>query len=195
MTPPNRETSSDSFDLLMEAMPRIAETIKQFPEALQSQAFEALLTEFRGSQPQRQDTKRRKGSEGAVESPKATRRPRRKRTRGPTVKKDLDLRPKGKPSLREFAESRKPTNNDDKNVLSVYYLRRIADVNVVSIDHVFTCYKAMGWREPTDLASSLRLTASKKSFLDTSTGDDIKLTSIGRNHVEHDLPPEKTERN
>lgn len=192
MTAPDRKTSKNRFDLLMDALPRIAETVKQIPEALQPQAFQALLEEFRDSQPGRQHTKR---SNGPAEPSKGTRKLKRKRTRGPTVQKDLDLRPKDRTSLRDFARSKEPKNNDDKNVVSVYYLRLIADIEVVSIDHVFTCYRAMGWREPKDLANSLALTASKKGFLDTSTREDIKLTPTGRNHVEHDLPPKKKERN
>ena len=179
----------------MEALPRIAETVKQFPEALQPQVFQALLEELRGSQPRQERTKRSKASERPAGPSKGARKAKRKRSRGPTVRKDLDLRPKGKTSLRGFAESKKPNNNDDKNVVSVYYLRLIADINTISIDHVFTCYREMGWREPTDLANSLATTASKKGFLDTSKGEDIKLTPTGRNHVEHDLPPKKKKRN
>lgn len=192
MTATEQETSNDRFDLLMEALPRIAEMVKQFPEALQPRAFEALLEEFRGSQPRSLRTKRLKATKGPAQASKGIQQPKRKRTKGPTVQKDLDLRPKGKTSLVEFAESKEPKNNDDKNVVSVYYLRRIADIEAVSVDHVFTCYRAMRWREPADLATSLRLTASKKGFLDTSTRKDIKLTPTGRNHVDHDLPPKKT---
>ena len=191
MAAAEEQTNNDSFNLLMEALPRIAETVKQLPEALQPQAFQALLEEFRGSQPRRPRTKQAKAREVPAEPSKATRRPKRKRTRGPTVRKDLDLRPNGKTPLLEFAESKEPKNNYDRNVVSVYYLRRIADTEIVSIDHVFTCYREMGWREPADLANSLALTASKKGFLDTSTSKDIKLTPTGRNHVEHDLPRKK----
>ena len=191
MAATEKETRNDSFNLLMEALPRIAETVKQLPEALQPQAFQALLEEFRSSQPRRQRTKQAKASGVPPEPSKETRKPKRKQTRGPTVQKDLDLRPKGKTSLTEFAESKEPKNNDDKNVVSVFYLRRIADTETVSIDHVFTCYREMGWREPANLANSLAITASKKGYLDTSTLEDIKLTPAGRNHVEHDLPRKK----
>lgn len=191
MTADKREKGNDSFNRLMEALPRIAETVKQLPEALQLQAFQALLEEFRGSQPRRHPAKQAKASEVPTAPSKETRKPKRKRTRGPKIRKDLDLRPKGKTSLAEFAASKAPKNNDDKNVVSVYYLRRMARTEIVGMDHVFTCYREMSWREPTDLANSLAYTASRKGFLNTSTLEDIKLTPAGRNHVEHDLPRKK----
>ena len=191
MTAAEKGANSDRFNLLLEALPRIAETVKQLPEALQSQAFQALLDEFRNSQPRRQRTKQAKGSKVPTETTQETRKARRKRTRGPTVRKDLDLRPKGKTSLAEFVESKEPKNNDDRNVVSVFYLRRMAGIDMVSIDHVFTCYREMGWREPADLANSLATTASKKGYLDTSTLENIEITPSGRNHVEYDLPRKK----
>ena len=191
MTAADKETNIDRFNLLIEAMPRIAETVKQLPEALQSQALQALLDEFRGSQPPQQRTKQTKASRVPAEPSKGSRKPKRKRTRGPTVRKDLNLRPKGKTPLAEFAASKEPKNNDDRNVVSVYYLRRIVSSEIVGIDHVFTCYREMSWREPADLANSLAYTASKKGYLDTSTLEDIKLTPSGRNHVDHDLPRKK----
>ena len=191
MTAAEKGTNNDRFNLLLEALPRIAETVKQLPEALQSQAFQALLDEFRDSQPRRQRTKQAKGSEVSKKPTKEARTARRKRTRGPAVRKDLDLRPKDKTSLTEFVESKEPKNNDDRNVVSVFYLRRMTDTETVSMDHVFTCYREMGWREPADLANSLAITASKKGYLDTSTLEDIKLTPSGRNHVEYDLPRKK----
>jgi hypothetical protein len=49
----------------------------------------------------------------------------------------------------------------------------------------------MKWRVPADLANTLQYTASKDGWLDTKKMDDIKVTTIGENVVEHDLPPGK----
>lgn len=191
MTATKREANNNSFTLLMEALPQIAETVKQLPEALQPRAFEALLEEFRSSEPRRDCTKQVEESEFPTKPSKETRKAKRKRTKAPTVRKDLDLRPKDKMSLPEFAEGKAPKNNYDKNVVSVYYLRQIAGTEAVGVDHVFTCYREMGWREPADLANSLQQTASKMGYLDTAIRDDIKLTPAGRNHVDLDLPRKK----
>ena len=187
-------SSTEGLDALLAAMPRIAEAVKGFPEGVQLQAFEALMAEVRGASAPRQPkatepgARKRSTPRGSAED---TAKKTRRRAGGPTAVKDLDLTPKGKDSLKAFVEKKAPKTNHDKNVVSVYYLRKIAGLDTVSVNHVFTCFKDMPWREPANLANSLSLTANRKRYLDTSNLDDIKLTPAGRNHVEHDLPPEK----
>jgi hypothetical protein len=180
------------LDALLEAMPRIAEAVKAFPEAVQAQAFEALMAEARGEQagskrtaegaPAKAATRRRTTTDNTKGAPK-------KRKGGPTTVKELDLTPKGKDSLKDFIAKKKPDSQHDYNALSVYYLKKFGGVDAVAINHVFTCYKDAGWREPANLANSLALTANRRRYLDTSNLDDIQLTPAGRNHVEFDLPP------
>jgi hypothetical protein len=186
-----------SFDSLLGEMPRIAEAVKAFPEAVQGQAFEVLMTELRGRSGTTVSAKI-----GAGETTRRTRRSRaktrgedgketRRRTSGPSAVRDLDLAPKGEKSLKDFVAEKQPKTNHDKNAVSVYYLAQVLRLEGVTLDHVFTCYKDMRWREPGNLANSLALTANRKRFLDTASLDGIKLTPAGRNHVEHDLPPTK----
>ena len=99
--------------------------------------------------------------------------------------------PSGKKSLKAFVQEKQPKTLHDKNVVAVYYLRETLGAPKVSVDHVFTCYKDMNWREPGNLGNSLALTANRKRYLDTSSLDDIKLTPAGRNHVGHELPSPK----
>lgn len=188
------------IDALLSEMPRIAEAVKAFPEAVQGQAFDALMAELRGSTaaPSSASTPRvktgrrttRRRAKARAEEGQGTRR----RSGGPSVVRDLDLAPKGKKSLKDFVGEKQPKTNHDRNVVSVYYLAEVLGDGPVTIDHVFTCYKDMRWREPGNLANSLALTANRKRFLDTAKLDDIKLTPPGRNHVEHDLPPAKRDR-
>lgn len=183
------KSTSAGLDSLLEAMPKIAEAVKAFPEALQSQAFDALMQELKSTSPVSSSSKPktpRKTSAKETSAPTT----KRSRRRGPTTIKDLDLQPEGKESLSAFVDRKKPKTNYARNVVSVYYLTEVLGVTSVSINHVFTCYKDMGWREPTDLANSLAQTASHKRHLDTADLDDIKLTPAGRNHVQHDLPPD-----
>jgi hypothetical protein len=187
-----------NFDSLLAEMPRIAEAVKAFPEAVQTQAFEALMVELRGRATPtvstgtgaRKSTRRPAGrtrQTARAEDPKSTRR----RTGGPSAVRDLNLAPKGKVSLKDFVAEKQPKTNHDRNVVAVYYLAEVLGLGSVTVDHVFTCYKDMRWREPGNLGNSLALTANRKRFLDTASLDDIKVTPAGRNHAEHDLPPKK----
>jgi hypothetical protein len=188
-----------SFDSLLAEMPRIAEAVKVFPEALQTQAFDALMAELKGrtapiqtAETSGRKSKQRRAGRSRPKEPGEDGKRTRRRALSPSAVRDLDLAPNGATSLKDFVAEKQPKTNHDKNVVSVYYLAEVLRLNGVTVDHVFTCYKDMRWREPGNLANSLALTANRKRFLDTASLDDIKLTPAGRNHVDHDLPPKRT---
>lgn len=53
---------------------------------------------------------------------------------------------------------------------------------------VNTCYQGVDWKRPADLRLALRLTASKKGWIDTADSADITITTSGEDHVRYDLP-------
>jgi hypothetical protein len=107
--------------------------------------------------------------------------------KAPTIVKDLDLKPRGKASFAEFAQTKNPTSHYERCLITVYYLTNIAEVSPVGVDHVYTCFKVMGWRVPADLRNAMQVAASTKGWLDTSNMSDIRVTVHGDNYVEHDL--------
>lgn len=106
-----------------------------------------------------------------------------------SIEKDLNLKPKGKKSFDEFVAEKQPKANHEKCTVAVYYLLHELSLKAVGATHVYTCFKHMQWRVPADLPNTLASTASSKGLLDTKKMDDIKVTTIGENLVEHDLPP------
>lgn len=198
------EEQQRDFSALLKEMPRIAEVVNAFSdEAVQKQAFEALVGAFYddGTKTKAPEREREPRRERKQIRKRQTRKPKagedgdgkkqRRPSGSPTALRDLDLAPKGKTSLKDFVAEKQPKTNHDQNVLSVYYISEILGIAAVTLNHVFTCYKDMRWREPSNLANSLALTTHRKRFLDTANLDDIKLTPAGRNHVRHDLPPKK----
>jgi hypothetical protein len=109
----------------------------------------------------------------------------------PSIVKDINLRPDGKKSLKDFAGEKNPKTHMEKCALSVYYLSRVLDITEISINHIYTCYKQMGWKLP-DLYNVIALTASRKGWIDTSNMNAISITTIGKNLIEHDLPSSST---
>lgn len=103
------------------------------------------------------------------------------------VIKDLNLTPKSKKSFRDFAGETSPPSMLQKCAVAVYYLTHEVSVPAVSASHVLTCFKSVGWRLPADLPNTLQQ-AGTAGYLDTKKMDDIKITTIGENLVEHDLP-------
>lgn len=193
----------DGLEALLSRMPDIAKAVSAFPEGVQQSAFDALIaaagagTSSSGSSTKTETAKEprrrsggRKRAGGGNDDAEAAKKHRRS-SGSPSVIRELDLAPSGKTSLKDFVAAKQPKTQHDYNVASVYYFAEELGISAVTLNHVFTAYKDMRWREPASLANSLSLTSARKRFLDTSNLDDIRLTPAGRNHVQHDLPPKK----
>lgn len=101
--------------------------------------------------------------------------------------KTLNLSPQGKQSAAQFAAAKAPSNVKEKCVVAVYYLRDVVELPNVTAQAVFTFFKSVQWPTPADLKNTLQQ-AGTDGWLDTANSEDIKLTSLGENLVEHDLP-------
>jgi hypothetical protein len=104
-----------------------------------------------------------------------------------SMDKNLNLTPPGKTSAMQFAAEKSPTNTKEKCVVAVYYLRDVIEMEKVTAQAVFTYFKHLQWPVPADLKNTLQQ-AGTMGWLDTADSEDIKLTSLGENLVEHDLP-------
>lgn len=107
------------------------------------------------------------------------------------IDKETQLRPEGKQAFIDFAKEKQPTSQHQKGVVAVYYLSEVAGEDNVSVEMVNACFKAAAWRLPADSSNSLQVAASKEGWLDTGDMDALKVTSLGTNLVEHDLPKKK----
>lgn len=201
-------TASD-LNALLERMPDIAKVVNAFQsEAVQQQAFRVLVRSFgsddaedetnepdtqpdgKSAAPRRPRAQSRRTTTGAAKTTTTKKTATKKvAAKGSSWVKDLNLRPSGKESFQDFAKSKAPKNQHEYNTVAVYYLQQIVDIESVTPDHVYTCFREAKWRLPKDVVVSLRLTANKTGWLDTSRTQDIRLTAGGTNLVEHDLPP------
>jgi hypothetical protein len=106
----------------------------------------------------------------------------------PSIIKELNLKPKGKKSFVDFANEKQPSLHPEQCAVAVYYLQHELEIPKIGVNHVFTCYKAIGWRLPADFINKLQWIASQKGWIDTSNMEEIKITTHGTNLVEQDLP-------
>lgn len=104
-----------------------------------------------------------------------------------SIIKDLSLSPKGKKSFKEFRNEKKPISHYEKITFCVYYLTKILGIDKISLNHIYTCYKAGLGKGPNDYKNMLHQTGSK-GWLDTKDGENILITPIGEDIIEHDLP-------
>jgi|SRR5690242_2183579 hypothetical protein len=103
---------------------------------------------------------------------------------------DLNLRGDGKsvPALRDYFSDKKPASALEMTTVFVYYLARLCKLSDITVDHIYTCYKEVGQKVPTALRQNLLDTAHRKGTIDTSSLENVTLTTRGENMVEQDLP-------
>lgn len=125
---------------------------------------------------------------------KGAKAPKRKRGKASTRKekhslvKSLNLEPKGGTSLKAFYKEKAPSTNMERNAVFTYHLQKNANVEAITPDHIYTCYKHVSERVPGALMQSLLDTASRRGWIDTANTDAIVITIPGENLVERDLP-------
>ncbi len=102
--------------------------------------------------------------------------------------KDMDLHPDNAESLRDFYDSKQPKSQYEQIATFVYYMRKILELDGITPNHVFTCFKDVQQRPPIDLPQIIRNCAAKKGWVDTSRKDGIDITTSGENLLDHDLP-------
>lgn len=200
----------EELDVLLTRMSAIAEAVNAFnSEAVQHEAFSALMTAFEGkNHSARQQHTRAMEPEPPTNMPAAEKPARAKRANSSQAKKriardprsewkmikDLDLNPMEQQSFGDFISEKKPRSNEDKYPAVIYYLSEVLELPKVNINHIGSVFRLMKWKEPSDLAAGLRVTASRKGTIDTSALDDVKITPAGRNLIIHELPEGKAKK-
>lgn len=101
--------------------------------------------------------------------------------------KELKFNGNGKKSFAEFIEEKKPTNQKQKCTVAIYYLSNIMEIDAVTPNHVYTAFKAAKWPVPADIMNTMHQ-AGSEGWLDTEDASSIKVTHIGDNLIEHELP-------
>lgn len=173
----------------------IAKILKNYPEGIQPKVFEILTNHFLGhsATSPHSDLKEptKQGSEtspGKTAKPKTNSKTASKSKDNLTLLKELNLRPTGKKSFKDFFDEKKPSSAGEFNTVAVYYLSEMLSLPNITPNHIYTCYKEVSKRPPEAFAQSLRDTASKHGYIDTSDSNNIKVPLRGKNFIEHDLP-------
>jgi len=191
--------NTDEIDTLIKRIPEIAEAVNSFKsEELQRQAFDLLVSQMGVVQPvastSSHSTKEythqnQPKNEKIVETTKTKSRPKAKKTY--SIDKNLNLRPDGKASFRDFTTEKSPSNHLDKVTIAVYYLKEILALENATVSHVLTCYQDASWRLPSNPINTVQQ-AGSKGYVDSSNAEDITLTPAGQNLVKFDLPRAKS---
>jgi hypothetical protein len=66
------------------------------------------------------------------------------------------------PTFAEFVQQKEPKNDMQKYLCAAFWLKTYKTVNEVSIDHMYTAYKVMGWALPTNPVQPMRELAATR---------------------------------
>ena len=123
-----------------------------------------------------------------ITSSKAKNRKKNVQTTGQLLK-DLDLSGRGvtNQKLKDFVAQKNPKTNIQKTAVFLYYLQHIMSIEEITIDHIFTCYKNMGYRMPDNLHQNLSDICSSRYGYANRTDGKFSMTVRGDNYIEHDI--------
>lgn len=125
----------------------------------------------------------------AVAAKKTTKPKKKASAKQPQLIKDLDLSGKSVGmSLKDSVSEKKPSTNIERTAVFVYYMQNTLNIQEITMDHVFSCYKDIGARLPQNLSQNLNDTASSRyGYIETDNGK-YTMSIIGINLIDHDLP-------
>jgi hypothetical protein len=109
------------------------------------------------------------------------------RNAGLNLVPNLNFRPDGKRSLKEFVEAKKPDSDLETVLAAVYYMQHEMLQSKISPSHVMTVFKEVGKAIPADLRQTIRNVKKTRMWLNFADIEDIRTTTQGDNFVEHEM--------
>jgi hypothetical protein len=95
----------------------------------------------------------------------------------------LDLNA-GKVPLKEFCEQKAVGDNDSRRYLVIaFWLKENLNIPAVTMDHVHTCYRFLGWQTPADASSPLRSMKRSGWFEKGEEKGSYAINHVGENQV------------
>jgi hypothetical protein len=112
----------------------------------------------------------------------------KRKLRTPVLISELEFT-SGPKTFQAYIEEQAPKDHSKRYLAIAYWLRQFRSIAEISIDHVYTCYRALGLGVPDDVGGVLR-GLKRQAWMETGSAKGFfKLTHIGENQ----LIPEKTQ--
>jgi hypothetical protein len=184
------------YEELKKELASISKVIESFPENLKSKVFEILMDSYLNGKTTfnvpKTDSSKSKAVEAEVppkekESKKASLRKATKESYN--IDRDLNLRgDTSTPSFKSFFEEKKPSSKGEFNVLATYYLSKIMGIELVTINHVYTCYAEVKFKPAENFKQSFIDTKNKFGYIEYDKNWNLNIPHRGIVFIEHDLP-------
>ena len=95
---------------------------------------------------------------------------------------DFSVSPDGQVSLKAFVGERE-ISEPEKYILASHWIMKHGGADPFTPNHVFTCFRALKWKEAVDFTQNMRLLKSRKSYFETPSKGTWRLTGIGKDEA------------
>jgi hypothetical protein len=179
----------------MKQLREAAEAVKDLPPELRPAAFEFLLrvegaaTQARTpATPRAAGGQRRDAKRGAPKGKKPEGKQKRVGRRRSGSPRLVALKI-SKPDAVKFAAEKNPKSHQERYAVATAYLNSKGLADRVSVGHMYTFYRKVGWPLPTVLDQVFRDAKNNHDWFTEADEEGLrKLTDIGEDLVRHDLP-------
>jgi ribosomal protein L1 len=100
---------------------------------------------------------------------------------------DLNFRPVGEVSLKEFAKGKNPTNDQEYVLVTLHYMQNVMKLSKIGPSHVMTAFKEVSRKIPADIRQAIRNTKNSQIWLDFTEIEELRTTTQGDNQIEHEM--------
>ena len=180
-----------TYEELKAELLEISKIIEKFPEQVKKQVYALLVQEFLGIPiPKSTSPAENDAISKIAEAP-----PEQKKGRKPSSKesyvidRNLNLRgDKSIPSFKEFCHQKNPGSAKEFNAVSIYYLKKLMNLDEVTLNHAYTCYAEVSRKPPQAFRQSFIDTKNKEGWVEFNADGNLEIPHRGVVFVEYDLP-------
>jgi uncharacterized protein YjhX (UPF0386 family) len=89
----------------------------------------------------------------------------------------------GPVSFKDFCAQKSPTVDTKKYLVVMAWLKESLGIESIGADHIYTCYRTMGWNTPKDVGATLRALKKQGWVVSSKEKGSFQITHIGLNVV------------
>jgi len=186
-----------NYEELKTELLEISKIVERFPDDVKPKVYELLVAEFLGkkiSSGNKQSIRKPKPKTSDSSKASTSKSPRKKAAgkESYSIDRNLNLRgDKSIPSFKEFYGEKSPGSGREFNTIAVYYLKKLMGMDIVTLNHAYTCYSEVKKRPPGAFRQSFTDTKNKLGYVEFDSDGNLNIPHRGIVFVEHDLPKTK----
>lgn len=174
----------------------IAEIVNMYPEKLQEKIYSILIgnsginimeykenkkEEIKNSEEPLTISKNKKGRKQVRKAQKMS---------SYSLVNDINLLEDGEPKFLDFCKELSDNISNEKyNAVCVYYFEKVLNLDIITLNHIYTCYKIAG-KDYKNLSATVSNSKNRGKYICDKEPNNFRITQAGQKLVEIDLRKE-----